>query len=1110
MAVVGHAYVVVRAITDKVEKDIRKGFEGTSATAHRAGTDLGNAMTRGLSKSFKNNNSFTRLSDQIKTMYPEAEHAATSFTKLVRKGYVVQSGMGALLGSIGALVGGLGALVGIAGGAAGSIVALGGAFLTLKVGMSVASFALKGVMQAVSAATKANGGYSKSLKEIQFDAEDAALNVDKAGIALEKAIEARNRVADLAPNNRIRREADLAVRQAELALRKAKYAEENPDKGGGSDPYAGLTPAQKQFAQFLAGLKPKFDELRESAAKGFLPLLEQQMTRLINNGLLDTLRDRFYDIGQGLGVATEKFVDVFLTGNGLNNLNVILGQIARNLPPLGSTLGNLFTTFLTTIRAADPITRRFIGFLETKTSTFSKFLETKRMSGELQVFFRMAGDLAARFGNVFGNTFGGLGKIIQANFGPGSGGDVLLQWLQDVTAGWKNMDLIGIQNYFKGAADNFVAMGNALGGALEIIIKAGSNPAIKEFYDIMDGASYAFQQIVSGSVGAAPALADILVKLTEIIAVFADSGSVKAFFGTISYFLGGIMEVLKALKPLIDGLLGPIFAVVSAFGFMFAIVTKIGLIGSGMIGKLLFSLGQIPMLAGLANTKLALTAVAANAAGAATMTAMAPVLPLVLAIGAAIAIVAAAFGIHAANMEKATKGVTKGFEEGANATKIWQQATLSSAGPFKAQATNIANISKNVNALGKAQKEGFGPRTTVTTTAMADSFGAMGRALANIATTNLPKAQSQMKKFATETKLSNAQVAIAIDEMDEYKKTLVDQATQMGINIGDTNTLAGKLRLAQFAMGDGEVATRRMEQAQKDFAAKVAEAARSMIDFESALKSATTNGVVNVEKLTKTTQKQFEEAAAFQNNIFTLQAQGYDGLAQQFLDAGAGFSKELAGTVTKNKKILDKLEKDAVRTFFLASEEYKTAVETAGVLLPLAMSKLGKSTIDAFQKAFANATTEAELTRALSGLKTSLINAGVKLPVSIEYDSVDTKNVIKKISGDLKAGKTTLWPKKKDGGFIRGFADGSGGPVFGAGTARSDSIPAMLSNGEYVVNARATAQNRELLDAINSNQSVGMGNSVQVIVNPSAKMDEKELAAEVSRQIAFSIRKGGY
>jgi hypothetical protein len=44
----------------------------------------------------------------------------------------------------------------------------------------------------------------------------------------------------------------------------------------------------------------------------------------------------------------------------------------------------------------------------------------------------------------------------------------------------------------------------------------------------------------------------------------------------------------------------------------------------------------------------------------------------------------------------------------------------------------------------------------------------------------------------------------------------------------------------------------------------------------------------------------------------------------------------------------------------------------------------------------------------------------------------------------------------------------AGGPVSGPGGPRSDSIPAMLSNGEYVINAEATRRNRALLEAINS------------------------------------------
>ena len=63
--------------------------------------------------------------------------------------------------------------------------------------------------------------------------------------------------------------------------------------------------------------------------------------------------------------------------------------------------------------------------------------------------------------------------------------------------------------------------------------------------------------------------------------------------------------------------------------------------------------------------------------------------------------------------------------------------------------------------------------------------------------------------------------------------------------------------------------------------------------------------------------------------------------------------------------------------------------------------------------------------------------------------------------------------------LIKGFA--TGGYVSGSGTGTSDSIPARLSNGEFVVNAKATSRNRELLEAINSNERVSFaGENVSV------------------------------
>src|SRR5690606_16760254 len=87
-------------------------------------------------------------------------------------------------------------------------------------------------------------------------------------------------------------------------------------------------------------------------------------------------------------------------------------------------------------------------------------------------------------------------------------------------------------------------------------------------------------------------------------------------------------------------------------------------------------------------------------------------------------------------------------------------------------------------------------------------------------------------------------------------------------------------------------------------------------------------------------------------------------------------------------------------------------------------------------------------------------------------DETDTKTRLIKFSS-----KTTLHnPAKPDSGAdhtmvdTAGSPDGyaRGGPVSGPGTGSSDSILARLSNGEYVVNAAATANALPLLEAINA------------------------------------------
>lgn len=74
------------------------------------------------------------------------------------------------------------------------------------------------------------------------------------------------------------------------------------------------------------------------------------------------------------------------------------------------------------------------------------------------------------------------------------------------------------------------------------------------------------------------------------------------------------------------------------------------------------------------------------------------------------------------------------------------------------------------------------------------------------------------------------------------------------------------------------------------------------------------------------------------------------------------------------------------------------------------------------------------------------------------------KNVFLQLAEQIA---TQFIQKEAAPAFLSVFGLASGGHVSGPGSSTSDSIPAMLSNGEFVVNASATKQHLALLQAIN-------------------------------------------
>jgi len=726
LAIVGQAEIIVRAITTKVESDIRSGFNGAEKAGAEAGRSIGTSLNKELSKSSSGSTVFKDFGDKIGVLEPKALKAAQGFHTLVRTGYTVQSALGALVGSLGAVGGGLGALIGVAGGAGASIAVLGNIFVAFGSGMAAAKLALSGVGAALGklnsggktaqqriseqkrirdaerelaltmqrnaesivkannavrdAQINLNKAYKAGREEIQqlgFDAEDAALSEQKAALALQDARTALAQVQDLPPNSRARKEAELAYREADLNYRRAKdksadlskeqdrlakvgvagtdtvisatkaLSEAEQEKSrtvrdgieaeikaqealaearrqaataSGQDPFKNLTKSQIEFVKHLYAMKPLFKDLQESVAHAFLTPLTDAIDLLATKAF-PVLKTGLTEVGGAMGGAAKAIAQALTSSENLGKLGSIFTSSAGLLSTFGRTAAVMLGNSLTLLQAVAPLAQRFATFLEKQSNAFKSFLDTKSASGELQKFFTTAGDLMARLGHAFGNIFGGLGHMIQANIGPGSGGDIMLQWIEKATAGFKNIPVGFMANYFQAASKNLTEILDTLNIVIHAIMAAGASPAIGQFWQILESGAATFRNVVMESVKTAPVLAILVNRLMEMLAVFADSGSIIAFFNALGFVAAGVESVVKAIGPLLN-VLGPVFATISAFGLVFKLASSAVLIFKGIIGQVLKPLVALEAWA-IKNTAASAKETAATASLAASKQALA-------------------------------------------------------------------------------------------------------------------------------------------------------------------------------------------------------------------------------------------------------------------------------------------------------------------------------------------------------------------------------------------------------------------------------------------------------------------------------------------------------
>lgn len=817
MAVVGDAYIVVRALTDRVRDDIRRGFDGADREGERAGRNVSDGFGRGFQRGGGSRSSMFR------NLQRNAEAAREKFNRLIQIGYALGPALAGLTVAVGGAAAGLFALGAQAAAAGPALLSLINIFSAVAQAAIVLKTVLGGIGAAISAGLRSPGGgggggggidltrqiedaidriedakerltlvyqenarrvdqareairdadraykdATKSVEEankrvteserevakaqeattrareealeqiqqLNFALEDAIISEERAVLGYEDALAAYAKAQNLPPNNRARREAELAMKEADLRLRKAKdntadtqkevdeanakgvegsdlvvnalerereagervtqakddlkraerdlqdaiedqkkawdelnyVLEENKRRvrdakeaiedaeqaledlknsagggggGGGVDAFAEamakLAPAAQEFVRWAIEVKKQFDEIAKAAQQEFFSKVNDDIFELVDI-YLPMLEKKIPQTASVLADVAIGIIDVFKTPENVERFSRIWDSNDKLIRDFGTSIADLVEILLILMDNLRPVAEEFSGWVKSVTAGWRETVKAKDKTGELSDTFSYAAEVAGTLGDIFGNIGTAIFNLGKAAAGPGSGGEMLMNMLRDVTQGWA--DFTGsvegqnkLEQYFK----DIVPVASELGGLISDIFGAIFSLAgegagdTAEFIGSLREVVGTLRDMGGTLTGALPIIGGFLESAATAINNLTSSGAIENFFAVLKGAADFVAAVTgSALFQAIFSIVAPLFAISRALSLVYT------------VGRFLFLgaiVGPILQVAGALNAVWGVLGAIAGFLGIG----MAPLLAIVAAIAAFIGILVLAW-----------------------------------------------------------------------------------------------------------------------------------------------------------------------------------------------------------------------------------------------------------------------------------------------------------------------------------------------------------------------------------------------------------------------------------------------------------------------------------
>lgn len=324
----------------------------------------------------------------------------------------------------------------------------------------------------------------------------------------------------------------------------------------------------KQFSKDLKGLKKEFKPVAVAIQKELLPGLLAAFKQLTTT--VPALKAGLAPVGKAVGEVALQLAKVATNQKNMASLNALMKATPGIVKPLGSALGSILSIFLRLAEAGAPLLKQFVEFTAEWLKGKEAALDAAKASGRLDSFFEKAGRVSKQLGRILGSVYRGIAGIFKASY---KSGESLLDSIEVMTAKfdkWVNgkYGQTKLQTFFESSRDIVREVNGLIGDVLKSLGKplaTGKTDNILTFVKTLrTDVVPAIEKLAGAASKLAPDLIPLLQSVADLVKEMSESGALGTFFDT----LGKIVDLLTDLfrMPIVGDLL--------AWGFAFGGIAK--------------------------------------------------------------------------------------------------------------------------------------------------------------------------------------------------------------------------------------------------------------------------------------------------------------------------------------------------------------------------------------------------------------------------------------------------------------------------------------------------------------------------------------------------------